>query len=114
MNVKRQLATATLAVLVLAGSAAGGAIANGSAASAKQSPAPAGAGAGGPVLVGAVAAIERLVSAGTLTARQGNAIEQEIRSGSIDPKALVDAGVVSDGQMRAAAAAIDQVKAAGG
>jgi hypothetical protein len=111
MRITGRLGTAILAGLVVAGSAAGAVIANGPAAAAVQAPPRA---APGSVVAGAVAAIERLVAEGTLTSSQGEAIAAQIRAGSIDPKQLVQSGVVSDAQMRAAAAAIEQVKRAGG
>ena len=112
MQIKRNLGRGALAALVLGGSATGAVIASGSAAASPSASPP--AAAAGPVVAGAVAAIERLVGEGTLTRAQGDAIEAQIHAGSIDPKQLVAEGVVGDAQMRAAADAIDQVKRAGG
>ncbi len=115
MPIKKYLAKGTLAGLVLAGSITGAVIATGPAAASTRPTTPASVTPpSGSVVTGAVAAMERLVADGTLTRAQGNAIEQQIRTGSIDPKQLIQDGVVSDAQMRVAAAAIAQVKFANG
>jgi len=115
MQIKKYLGKGALAGLVLAGSISGAVIASGPAAASTQPTRPASAAPqSGSVLTGAVAAMERLVADGTLTRAQGDAIEQQIHAGSIDPKQLVQDGVVSDAQMRIAAAAIAQVKFASG
>jgi len=115
MQIKQYLGKGALAGLVLAGSISGAVVASGPAAASTQPSAPASATPqSGSVLTGAVVAMERLVADGTLTRAQGDAIEQQIRAGSIDPKQLVQDGVVSDAQMRIAAAAIAQVKFASG
>ena|SRR5579872_723566 len=110
MQITRQLGRVALASLALAGSATGAVLANSAANASSKSPAPAAAPPSGSVRAGALAAIEGLVSDGTLTRAQGDAIEAQIRAGSIDPKQLVDAGVLTDAKMRIAATAIDQVK----
>jgi hypothetical protein len=114
MFTTHRLRPAALAALVLAGSAGGALIAGGAASASSPQPVSPTAAGGGSVVTGAVAAIDRLVADDVLTGAQGDAIDQQIRSGSIDPKQLVNSGVVSDAQMRAAAAAIAQVKRAGG
>ena len=65
------------------------------------------------ILAGVHSALEALVAQGTINQNQANAVQQEADGGSIDPKVLVDRGVVSDAQMRVIAASIDRVKSAG-
>ena len=67
----------------------------------------------GGIQAGIQQALAQLVREGTITPHQADVVEGQARSGSIDPKQLVQSGVVSDAQMRIVAAAIDRVKAAG-
>jgi len=68
----------------------------------------------GSILAGVHHALEQLVAQGTITQPQADAVQQQADGGSIDPKTLVDSGVVSGAQMRAVANSIDQVKQAAG
>ena len=112
---RRVIAGTGVATVIVAGAIAGSAIAN-NAASASTRPsagAPGAHAARGSVIAGADAGIERLVAENALSRAQGDAIEQQINAGSVDPKQLVDSGVVTDPQMRVAANAIAQAKRAG-
>jgi len=77
-----------------------------------QTPAP--AAAPGGILAGVHRALEDLVSQGTITQTQADAVQQQADAGSIDPKSLVQAGVLTDAQMQVVANSLDQVKEAGG
>ena len=66
------------------------------------------------VLAGVHDGLATLVSQGTIDQSQADAVRQQADSGSVDPKTLVDSGVVTDPQMHAIADMIDQVKQAGG
>jgi hypothetical protein len=112
----RLIRRTALASLILAGSITGALMVNDAASASTQQPdrAHQAQAAGGSIIVGADAAIEQLVVDDTLTRAQGNAIEQQINTGSIDPKQLVNSGTVTDAQMRTAANAIWQVKQANG
>ncbi len=59
-------------------------------------------------------ALERFVADGTIDRSQADAIGRQLDAGSIDPKALVDDGVVTDAQMHVVANAFDAIKSAGG
>ena len=97
------------AAAAIAAAAVGSAIAiSGTAGAATQAPAP-GAG-GGPVVAAADAALEQMAANGTLSRTQADAIEAQVNAGSIDPKQLVNDGVVTDAQMRTVANAIEQIK----
>jgi hypothetical protein len=58
-------------------------------------------------------ALTHLVRSGAITQHQADVVEGRARSGSIDPKQLVNSGVVSNAEMRIVADALDRVKAAG-
>jgi|GEM_PF-4966738 len=64
----------------------------------------------GSILDGVHGALESLVAEGVIDEAQATSVQQQARAGSIDPKVLVDAGVLSNQQMQAVAHAIDQVK----
>jgi hypothetical protein len=64
----------------------------------------------GGILVGVHKALEDLVTNGSITQAQADAVQHQASAGSIDPKALVEAGTLTDAQMRLVANAIDQVK----
>ena len=109
---RRVLANVASAVVAGAASVTGVSLAQGSAAS---SPTPAvTAGAPSGILAGVHAELENLVAHGTINQDQANAVQQQADGGSIDPKTLVQSGVVSDPQMRVIAGRIDQLKMAGG
>ena len=109
---RRVLAGAAIAVAVAAGSVAGTSLAQGNG-SAPVTSTPTAASPGG-ILAGVHDALARLVADGTITQTQADAVQLQANRGSIDPKQLVDSGVLGDAQMRAVAAAVDQVKQAGG
>jgi len=66
------------------------------------------------VVVAATAGVGRLVDDGTITRQQADSIDRQITTGSIDPKQLVDGGIVTEPQMRAVADVITAVKRSGG
>lgn len=117
---RRTLATIAVALVAAVGSVAGVSFAQGSggssagaATSATNGKATASPAAGG-ILAGVHAALERLVASGTISQQQADAVQQQANAGSIDPKTLVQHGVVSDAQMGAIGNSIDQVKRAAG
>ena len=105
---RRVLANVAVAVAAGAVSVAGVSLAQGNAttrpAPAARPSAPTG------ILAGVHSALETLVAQGTINQNQADAVERQADSGSIDPKALVGGGVVSDAQMRTIAASIDRLK----
>jgi hypothetical protein len=64
----------------------------------------------GSVAAAAKANVAQLVQNGTINQGQADVIDRQIDAGSVDPKQLVDSGVVTATQMRAVANAIDQAK----
>jgi hypothetical protein len=109
---RRVVAGTALAVAVAAGSIAGTSLAQGNTTPAVRST-PAAATHGG-ILAGVHDALAHLVTDGTITQAGADAVQQQANAGSIDPKQLVQSGALSDTQMHAVAAAIDQVKQAAG
>jgi hypothetical protein len=114
-RIRRAVAGAAMAAVVAAGVAVGTSEAAGSGSS-PPPPVKSTAGPASPVNVRASvrAALDRLVAAGTITAAQASTVQRQVDSGSVDPKQLVDAGVLNDVQMHAVQAAITQVKMAAG
>jgi hypothetical protein len=117
---RRTLATAAIATIAAVGSVAGVSLAQGDGTkspavteSTQKSQLPAGP-AEGAILPGVHKALERLVANGTIDQHQADAVQQQAAAGSIDPKALVESGLVSDAQMRAIGDSLDQVKQAAG
>jgi hypothetical protein len=106
------LAGTAVAVAVAVGSVAGTSLAQNSSSTPVTST-PAAAPAGG-ILAGVTDALTSLVSNGTITRAQADAVQQQANAGSIDPKELVQEGALSDAQMRVVATAIDHVKQADG
>ena len=113
---RRTLATITLAAIAGTASAAGVGFAQGSGAS---SGAPSKSGTNsttttsrtaGGILAAVHDALEKLVAQGTISQQQADVVQQQANAGSIDPKTLVQGGVVSDAQMRAIGNSLDQVK----
>lgn len=106
-------ALATVAAAVVAGTASATAVgfAQGNGATGPQTTASR---TPGGVLAGVHSALETLVARGTIDQQQADAIQQQADAGSIDPKALVQRGVVTDAEMRVIANSIDQVKRAAG
>ena len=111
-RIRRAVAAAAMAAVVAAGVAVGTSEAAGSGSGPAPVKSVSGPASPANVLAGVHAALDRLVAAGTITTVQAAAIQRQADAGSIDPKQLVDGGVLSDAQMRAVAAAIDQVKLA--
>jgi hypothetical protein len=113
---RRTLATITLAAIAGTASAAGVGFAQGSGTS-SGAPTSSGATSGTPtsrapggILAAVHDALENLVANGTINQQQADAVQQQANAGSIDPKTLVQGGVVSDAQMRAIGNSLDQVK----
>jgi hypothetical protein len=109
---RRILASAAIAVAIVAGSVAGTSLAQGNG-SPPATSTPATAAPGG-ILAGVHDALEQLVTGGTITQSQADAVQQQANEGSIDPKQLVQSGALTDAQMRVVAAVIDHVKQAAG
>jgi hypothetical protein len=109
-NPKQLLTVAAIAVAVATATSAGVAVA-GSGGDAAQPTATTAARAGG-ILGGVHGALQALVAQGTISQTQADAVQRQADAGSIDPKSLVDGGVVSDAQMHAIANSVDQVKRA--
>lgn len=104
---RRALATLAAVVAGVTGGVAGVSLAAGNTA---PQPAPATAPAGpGGILAGVHRFLSDLVASGTIDRQQADAVQTEANAGSIDPKSLVPA-VMTDAQMRAVAAGIDQLK----
>jgi hypothetical protein len=107
---RRALATAVIAIGALIGSAAGVSLAQGNdPAPALSTPAASSASPGG-ILADIHLVLAGLVADGTINPQQADAVQAQANSGSIDPKQLVDTGALTDTQMHAVAAKIDQVK----
>lgn len=104
---RRAITTAAITAAVAVGSVAGTSLAQGDGA---QPAATNAAAAPGGVLAGVHDVLAALVSDRTITQSQADAVQAQANAGSIDPKQLVDAGVLSDTQMRIVATSIDQVK----
>jgi hypothetical protein len=115
-RIRRALAGAAMAAVVAAGVAVGTSEAAGSGSGSPPVKSVSGPAAPSNVLAGVRAALDRLAADGTITAAQAAAVQSQADAGSINSKVLVDHGVLTDAQMRAVAAALDQVKraAAGG
>jgi hypothetical protein len=107
---RRTLATATIAVAVSLGSVAGVSLAQGNDPTPAVSTPSAPTASPGGILAGVHLVLARLVADGTIDQRQEDAVQAQADAGSIDPKQLVQGGVVTDSQMQAIAAKIDQVK----
>ncbi len=97
--------------VVAVGTAAGVALAGGSggATAVKATPSVQ-ARAANPIVSGARHALAGLVAHGTIDQSQADAILRQVEAGSIDPKAVVASGLLTDAQMRSVAGALDQVK----
>ena len=76
----------------------------------KPSAAAAKAASNDRVVAAARSALDKLVTDGTITQAQADTVMQQVTAGSVDPDALVSAGVVTDAQMHAIDAALVQVK----
>lgn len=105
---RRALATVAVAIAASVGSVAGVSLAQGGGAGQTAST-PSSSPPGG-ILAEVHRALAGLVADGTIDQRQADAVQQEANAGSINPKELVDSGALTDAQMRAVAAQLDQVK----
>ncbi|MBV8462038.1 MAG: hypothetical protein JO368_01995 [Acidimicrobiales bacterium] len=65
------------------------------------------------ILPGVRGVLDSLVSQGRITQAQADAVQRQANTGTIDPKALVQSGVITDAQMHLVANGIEQVKLAG-
>jgi hypothetical protein len=108
LNLRRTLVGIAAAVAVASGTVAGIALAGGNGAG--KSPSSTSEAAPAEIVAAAHAALERLVSAGTITQAQADAVQAQVEAGSVDPQTLVANGTVSDAQMRAIDEALGQVK----
>jgi hypothetical protein len=109
---RRTLATVTVAIAASVGSVAGVSLAQGSVGSSPGTSVP--SAAQGSILPGVQNVLAQLVAAGTIDDQQAAAIQAEANAGSIDPKQLVDSGIISDTQMRVVADRIDALKRSAG
>lgn len=107
---RRALATVAIAIAAAGGSVAGVSLAQGN-----GSPPPADTQSVAParpagILAGVDRILSGLVAAGTITRQQADAVGNEANAGSIDPKQLVQSGVLSQEQMQTVGDRIDQLK----
>ena len=65
------------------------------------------------ILPGVRGVLKSLVSQGRITQVQADAVQRQADTGRIDPKVLVQSGVITDAQMHLVANGIEQVKLAG-
>ena len=110
---RQTLATTTIAITAAIGSIAGVSLAQGNGGTSPTTTVatqPAPHAQPGGILAGVHQILASLVANGTINQQQADAIQAQANAGSIDPKQLVQDGVVSDAQMRAVAAQIDQLK----
>ena len=110
---RQTLATTTIAITAAVGSVAGVSLAQGNGGTSPTTTVatqPAPHAQPGGILAGVHQILASLVANGTINQQQADAIQAQANAGSIDPKQLVQDGVVSDAQMRAVAAQIDQLK----
>ena len=66
----------------------------------------------GSILPGVRGVLRSLVAQGRITQAQADAVQRQANSGTIDPKMLVQSGVITDAQMHLVANGIEQVKLA--
>jgi hypothetical protein len=67
----------------------------------------------GSFLPGVRGVLRALVAQGRITQAQADAVQRQADTGRIDPKMLVQSGVITDAQMHLVANGIEQVKLAG-
>jgi hypothetical protein len=70
-------------------------------------------GSAGSILPGVHGVLRNLVDQGRITQAQADAVQRQADTGTIDPKTLVQSGVITDRQMHLVANGIEQVKLAG-
>ena len=110
---RQTLATTTIAITAAVGSVAGVSLAQGNGGTSPTTTVatqPAPHAQPGGILAGVHQILASLVANGTINQQQADAIQAQANAGSIDPKQLVQNGVLTDAQMRAVAAQIDQLK----
>jgi hypothetical protein len=97
------IAAGTLSMAAVSYADAGGA----------TSPASTKTSSAGSILPGVRGVLKALVAQGRITQSQADAVQRQADSGTIDPKSLVQSGVITDARMRLVADGIEQVKLAG-
>jgi hypothetical protein len=107
---RRALATVAIAVAVSVGSVAGVSLAQGNNPGQTASPPSAATASPGGILAGVHQVLAGLVADGTIDQQQADAVQSQADAGSIDPKQLVQSGTLTDAEMHAIAAQIDQLK----
>ena len=111
---RRLAAQAVIAIMVVAATAAGVALADTGASTPIAPPVAETSAAPDPIASRAQVALDGLVSHGTINQSQADTIEQNVVAGSIDPRTLVADGLVTDAQMQAVGATLDRVKRSAG
>ncbi|HVA52824.1 MAG TPA: hypothetical protein VNF05_04860 [Acidimicrobiales bacterium] len=81
---------------------------------APSAPPPTVASAPNALMASVAQLLARLVQNGTITQSAADAVQRQANAGSIDPKSLVQSGVITDAKMRIVADGIDQLKMAAG
>jgi hypothetical protein len=110
---RRTLATVAIAIAAAVGSVAGVSLAQGNSKPTPTTPANTQTQAPAQpdgILAGVHQILSDLVAAGTINQQQANAVQSQADAGSIDPKQLVQSGVLSNAQMQAIGNRIDQLK----
>ena len=110
LSPRRVLTNVAIAVAVGTATVAGVALASGEGSGPAKPASTTGRTVLGAVSSAAHRALDGLVSDGTITPAQADAVQAEVDGGSVNPKTLVDSGTVSDAQMHAIANVLDQVK----
>ena len=107
---RRTLAAAAIAVAVSIGSVAGVSLAQGNNPAQTVSTPSAISPSPGGILAGVHQVLAGLVADGTIDQQQADAVQSQANAGSIDAKQLVQSGTLTDAEMHAIAAQIDQLK----
>jgi hypothetical protein len=110
---RRTLVTVTVAVAVGVASAAGVALAGGGGSGKPQPPASTSADnprASSDIVAAARSALDELVSAGTITQSQEDAVLAQVQAGTVYPDQLIANGTVNAAQMNAVNDKLRQVK----
>jgi hypothetical protein len=108
---RRALTTAAVALAAAIGSAAGVSYAQDGTSVPQKTVSTASPTEGG-IMPAVHDALQQLVAAGTIDEQQAGAVEQDAAEGSIDPRALVESGLVDESQMQAIGESLDRVKEA--
>jgi hypothetical protein len=110
---RQTLLTTTIAITAAVGSVAGVSLAQGNSGTSPTTTVatqPAPRLQPGGILAGVHEILASLVANGTIDQQQADAVQAQANAGSIDPKQLVQSGVLTDAQMRSIATQIDQLK----